>query len=284
MSYRYGGKARPGSQVQRWLNNAEVVNPWPKPVNVASAVTVTADVSTHTKGAWTEVIASSSGPADLVYLYVINAQSATATEGLLDVGVGSAGSEVVVVSNAVGGSTSITSPTVGVTPGVNPLQIFPVNIPAGSRVAVRIQNVVSSRTANVSVSLLYSGQPAPSTLDTIGATTATSRGTNLPTSNTYVQLVASTSQTYRGVVMVCCAAGSAQNSESSVYTLAVGGSGSEVELGTATFASNASEFSGCQQNQPPFIYYGYIPAGSRLAVKQSVGRTYRDVILYGIPF
>lgn len=284
MSYRYGGKARPGSQVQRWLNNAEVVNPWPKPVDISSAVTVTADVSIHTKGAWTEVIASSSGVADLVYLYVSNSSAAVATQGLLDVGVGAAGSEVVVISNAVGGSINLVNAVVGVTPGVNPAQIFPVNIPAGSRVAVRIQNVVSSRTAGVSVSLLYSGQPVPSTLDTIGDNTATSRGTNLPTNDTYVELVASTSKTYRGIVMVCCTAGTVIAGESSIYALAVGGSGSEVVLGTATMASSVSEFSGYQQNQPPFIYYGYIPAGSRLAVKQSVGRAYRDVILYGIPF
>lgn len=284
MGATYEERSRVSRQVQRWLNNVETVLPFPKNVDVASAVTVTADATAHTKGAWTEVIASSSADADLVYLYVINSQSATATEGLLDVGIGGAGSEVVVVANAVGGSIAGLAPSVGVVPGINPLQIYPVKIAAGSRVAVRIQNVIGGRTANVSVSLLSSGKSIPSSLETIGASTATSRGTNLPTSNTYVELTASTSQPFQGIVMVPCSAGATIVGEGSIYTLGIGLSGSETTLGTCYVASAATEFCGYQQNQQPFIYYGYIPQGSRLAVKQSVGKAYRDVILYGIPF
>jgi hypothetical protein len=36
--------------------------------------------------------------------------------------------------------------------------------------------------------------------------------------------------------------------------------------------------------QLPFVYYGNVPAGTRLAVKQSVASSDRDVILYGVPY
>jgi hypothetical protein len=270
--------------VSQWLNPTNFINSWPDRVESTLPKLVTADVSTHTKGAWVEMIASTSAEANIILLSIINFTSNIGTQSLADIGVGPAGSEVVVVANANAGQLGLSAGTTAGAAGYRPDQLFPVNIPAGSRVAVRIQSAVTSRTADVSICLLDVQPKNPSSLVTIGADTSLSRGTNLPTNDTYVELVASTTQTFRGVVMVPLSAGTGVAGERSIYTLGIGASGSEVELGTMEVASNAAEITALFWAQMPFVYYGNIPTGSRLAVKQSVGRNYRDVILYGIPF
>lgn len=252
---------------------------WPERVDSVRNISVTSSATAHTKGAWTELIASTVAAGDMILVYIVNNTAGTATEGLLDIGIGASGAETVIVANAVGGQLAAS----GTQPTFRNDQIFPVAIPAGSRVAARLQNVASARTAVVGLAVLSTGYNSPTALDTIGATTATSRGTNLPTSNTYVQLTASTSQAYRAIVMVPLGATSNTAAATSVYTLAKGAAGSEVALGTLTVATNASEFTTIVGDEVPFVLWESIPAGTRLAVKQSVGAVTRDVILYGVP-
>lgn len=78
-------------------------------------------------------------------------------------------------------------------------------------------------------------------------------------------------------------ASSTMAGENSTYTLGIGAAGSEQTLMTRLCGSNSSEIVGHLTSQSLPLFWGDIPAGSRLAVKQSVGRTYRDVILYGVP-
>jgi hypothetical protein len=258
-----------------WVD-AVGIPPWPVNVDATPAnVIVTADASVHTKGAWTQLIASTAAAADLLFIYCINSTTNVATEGLLDIGIGAAGAETVMVANAIGGQLS------------NALrndQIFPVSIPAGSRVAARLQNVIGSRSANMRIGLLSSGVKAPAALDTIGADTAASRGTNMPSANTYVELTASTSQAYRAIVMAPIGATNVGQNHTSTFTLAKGASGSEVELGRAVVRHLVQEICCYDVQQVPFVYYGNVPAGTRLAVKQSVASSVRDVILYGVPY
>jgi hypothetical protein len=97
---------------------------------------VDAGSTANTKSAWTEIVASTTAPIKLLYL-LYGPESSTAHGGggestsLVDIGVGAAASEVVVLANL---AVSRQRPYV---PHV--LGPIPVDIPAGSRIAVRAQ-------------------------------------------------------------------------------------------------------------------------------------------------
>jgi hypothetical protein len=264
--------------VSQWLNFQPTVFGFPGVVQRSATVTVTADVTTHTKGAWTELIASTTDDSDFLMLFVVNSQSGAATQGLIDIGVGSAGNETVIVANAVGGQINNQAAIQKVD------QYFSVFIPKGSRVSARVQNVVSSRTASVNITLGFNGASVASYLDTYGADTSTSVGVTLTNSNTYYEVTSSTSAPYKGIVMV--PQGSSANTPAAtlVYTLGVGVSGSEIDLRSLTSQVSSAEFQSLNWTEQPFIYWGFFPAGSRLAVKSSLGAISRHVILFGIPF
>lgn len=106
-------------------------------VSASSAgTTLTAPGGTNAKGAWLELEASTS--VDLQALVVMpgfaNGTSLATANFLLDVGVGAAASEVVVVNNVSG--QSLNSELAG--RNANEC-LFPVAIPAGSRIAARYQ-------------------------------------------------------------------------------------------------------------------------------------------------
>jgi hypothetical protein len=252
---------------------------WPTVVGSAQNISVTASATPHTKGAWTELFASTPADCDLVMVWIINSSSGTATESLMDFGTGAAGAETVRIADMVAGELAAS----GTAPGFKPDQVYPISVTAGTRIAARLQSVASSRTAQVWMTLMSTGNSSPASLDTIGANTATSRGTNLPTSNTYVQLTASTSQAYKAIVMIPMAATNNTAAASSTYTLGYGAAGAEVTIGTLKVATNQTEFTGIVGDELAFVRYLNIPAGTRLAVKQSVGAAVRDVILYGVP-
>lgn len=270
MGIRYGDRSRVSTDTRQWGRTPQI------PIvslSESTSVTVQADASANTKGAWVEAIASTANATNLLTIYAATSASGTDTGCLLDVAIGPSGSEQIIVNNVA----------IGFSPGTN--WSFPMSIPPGTRIALRLQHVTGSTNVAVRTTLTLLGDGTTKAVDTYGATTATSRGTNLPTSNTYVQLTASTTQPYRAVVMVATGGGlAAFANENSTYTLGIGGAGSEVDLFSATVVSNSSEFVTYVAGLSVPIYLGYIPDGSRLAVKQSVGRTYRDVILYGIPF
>lgn len=273
---RFGERTRTSSLVSTWGNNSGGGMQWPTTVDRAAAITVTASSTTHTKGAWTELIASTSAACDLVMIYILNNSSGVATESLMDIGLGAAGSETSVVDNIAAGEITAAA-------GYRNDVVLPLSIGAGVRVAARLQSVASSRAAIVYVAFLSTGFTSPTSLDTIGAITATSRGTNLPTSNTYVELTASTSRAYKAIVMVPTAATNSTSSSISIYTLGYGVAGSETTIGTLSVITNAAEYTGVASQDIPFVRYINIPAGTRLAVKQSNGAAFRDVILYGVP-
>jgi hypothetical protein len=252
---------------------------WPTVVGSAQAKSVTSSSSTNTKGAWTELIASTPADCDLVMIWINNFTSGAASQSLLDFGTGSAGAESVKIADVVAGEIVAS----GTAPGFKPDQVYPIAVSAGTRIAARLQSVVSSKTALVWVTLMSTGNSSPSSLDTIGANTAQSRGTNLPTNNVYVELTASTARAYKAIVMVPMSAGNTITAASSTYTLAYGASGSEIEIGTLKVESNAAEYTAIAADEIAFVRYVSIQSGTRLAVKQSVGSSTRDVILYGVP-
>lgn len=239
---------------------------WAKPVITWSTpVTVTADSSAHTKGAWVEVIASTPQAVDRldVSVYGIGVSSVD-TSTLLDIGVGAASSEVAKVSNiAVGGASQSFANDDGVAFSV------PLYVPSGSRIAVRIQSLVTGgKTCSVKMALGAGSNPAATsaTATTIGTSTSTSRGVQTSGSTgTYVEVIASTAAAYQAIVVVPSVSSTAATANQRRLNVAVGAAGSEDVLGTVGYYTTAAELVWSLAAIANLIPVA-VPAGSRLSV------------------
>lgn len=240
----------------------------PNFIDSSSAVTLTADTAAHTKGSWSEVIASTS--ADVSFLWVrvsLVSAASTNTATLIDIGTGASGSEVACASNiAVGGASAVNAATLqAVIFGI------PVKIASGTRIAARIQSVVTGgKTGRVEIIAMDTGDYAttPTTVDVIGTDTTTSEGTSFSgASGTWVEGIASTSQAYRAIGVVLSTHDTIiSNINNLQFDVGVGASGSEVAFGSLRYNFNADERLGITAPFT-FLFGRNIPAGSRLAVK-----------------
>lgn len=160
--------------------------------------TVTADSTAHTKGAYVELIASTSTDAQGIILNLTNAQTAN-TPYMFDIALGAAASEVVLISN------------ISVIPDVDKDTVctvfLPCAIPAGSRISARSQSGTSSAVIDCSLQLLE-GSTATSVTDTLNANETTSTAdfqfSNLGSSHNkgpYKEIISSTLETYTSVVI-----------------------------------------------------------------------------------
>jgi hypothetical protein len=245
-------------------------------------VTVTANTSAHTKGAWSEIIASTTSNASLMTIVVgAISQSAVDTATLLDIAVGASGSETPVVENiAVGGASSAGGIRVNIP--------IPLKISSGTRLSARIQSLVTGgKTASVEIFLFDSGDfaTAPTTVDAIGTNTATSEGTVLSgASGTWVEATSSTARAYRAITLVPSIIGNVQGGLEVRFNIGVGAAGSEQAFGSASARYGTAET--CQTGSASFALAGRnIPAGSRLAVQHDVGAVPQryGFCLIGIP-
>lgn len=258
---------------------------WPNVVDsnlLGTSVTVTspAALNTMTGAVWVEVIASTSGHVDWVAIWLSNtAVSAANTSSLVDIGIGAAASETVIVSGLPAGYHS-NKTTAYPVPGCC---MIPVTIPKGTRIAVRMQSAVTLKTAIVHMETYFQGLRCGSVVDTIGADTASSRGTNMPTTNVYAELIAATAQPYQALVMVAPFSTAATTAATVTYTLGAGAAAAETALLTAAVTTNNGEEGKIDLRQG-VIYSGHVPAGTRIAGKQSTGHASRDMIVLGVRY
>lgn len=255
-------------------------------VDVSAATTITAHVTAHTKGAWTELIASTSDHTDWLGIG-ISAQmvlGATDTRGLLDIAIGASTAEVAII-------TEIPVGFVG-----NGMQIMlPIHIPKGSRVSARLQALISADTVGIVVSTFSTGMPkrSPSKLVTLNADTAASTSTTMmTTSNTWTEVTAATTQPFQGLVAVMCGGASSAWAQDNTEVLSVGAgaSGAEV-LGARSAAvswTNSESITTVGSNAwPPetfAISSDPVATGSRVVVKITTGGTYKGAIVFGVPY
>ena len=145
-----------------------------------AGVTLTGDGTTaHTKGAWAQIIASSSFDAYgiTIMLGTSNVAASTNRRRMADIGIGGSGSEIVLAPNLIFGNTG----NWAIVNGGLAIYSFPVFIPAGTRIAGRVQcEATTNNTANVLV-YLHSTPIGPggwtgSRITAYGADTATSSG------------------------------------------------------------------------------------------------------------
>lgn len=222
--------------------------------------------STFTKGAWAQLIASTTTDINWV---VVSGESIT-TGGsafAVDIGVGGAGSEIVVVSNL-----NYTFPG-------GAAFSFPLSIPAGTRIAARF----ASNNGNDTFRLLmlgfqdtYQSAGGGSAVDTLGFNSslnigsAVDPGGSANTKGAYSALAASTSADYAGFFITTDTQNT--NGASTVVVqwlidIAVGPGGSEViilpNLLQAGFAGTLTTI-----YLPSQFYFPIaIPAGSRIAAR-----------------
>lgn len=253
--------------------------------STALTVTATASATPHTKGTWTEAIASTSADVYGLELNLDNTfVSATDTASLLDVGVGASGSETVVVPNVQTGFANRAAAT----------WTFPIFIRAGSRIAIRSQSVVASKTTTVYIrGLADRGLASPASYTySYGADTATSHGTTLTDSGAqsvkgpWSELAAATDERLAAILISHGNGGdlSLQGTYTAV-DVAIGAAGSESVVATNLYVSGQTN-----ESFYPIAYRNVavdIPAGVRLAVRyanNSGASSGVDVIVHGIPW
>ncbi|MDO8706432.1 MAG: hypothetical protein Q7J84_15945 [Sulfuricaulis sp.] len=188
---------------------------------------VISNATANTKGSWTQLIASTAFDAQ-GFILQLNSETSTGNKAfLIDIGIGAAASEQVILANFHEWQYSAFGEHVS-------LQAYvPLAIPAGSRIAVRQQDSSGSSARNISVQLLAGRLQNYGRAYTYGATTASSNGTAVDpgaTANTdgaWAQMTASCDE-LRGF-FICFGVGVSTTKADSRYlvNVGVGGAGSE---------------------------------------------------------
>lgn len=230
----------------------------------SSALTnVTASGTVNTKGSWVQLVASTAFHSTAVGLQFKT--PGTASNQLLDIGVGAASSETVLIPDVL----------VGMPANVGYWLWFPVGIPAGTRVAARVQSSTASMVTTVGFQAMASGFVPSSPLGgctTYGAATADSGGTSVDpggTANTkgsWTQLAASTTGVTRAVVLALGnQANTTRTAADQLFDLGVGAAASEQVVVADVYSrqNTAGNFF------PPMAgpFFVDVPEGSRLSVR-----------------
>jgi hypothetical protein len=228
--------------------------------------TLTADTTAHTKGSWTEVVASTSANTSLLVINLAAiATGNTNTATLVEIGTGAAGSETVLIPDlAIGGAHTLG----GITAAI------PIKIPSGTRIAARIQSVVTGgKTAVISLFLVGDADyaTAPISVDTIGIDAANSKGLSMSgSSGTWVEAIASTTQAYRAIALLPSAHATGLQNITFQFDVGVGSAGNEIAFGSVRTLYGAVVT--VNTRAPNSSLFGRnIPAGSRLAVRHDIG-------------
>lgn len=244
--------------------------------------TITAGDPAHTKGAWTELMTVDRDTHGLYVRADTNAASTADTAMLLDIGVGSAGSEQVVLANYLWGYNAL----------ANPKDFdLPLFFPAGSRIAARTQAATALRVSTVFGATAYGsdtfdGQPrCYSHVDTYGSDTATSSGIYIltgPTLLTWTNWIEVSASWLRDTELIMVSAQGADNTMSSasfIIQVGVGAAGSEIPLGAHSWyfdSSTAEQITHRMQtilSPVPQI----IRAGQRVCVRAQANTGSRDI-------
>jgi hypothetical protein len=265
------------------LEDAPVVTPDPwytdlKSISTSSGSAVaTADTAAHTKGAWTEIIASNAADTSALLVYPqYTGVNGNNTATLLDVGTGAAGAETVVAGDIAIGGLSGTYLAFG--------YLVPIKITNSTRIAARIQSIVTGgKTATVDLRTFAMGNvtTVPTSVDVLGTSTATSAGTNVGFAS-YTEVVASTAQEYGAIIAVpsYSSAGGSTNVSPSLF-VATGSAGNETDIAQVLYRESTAEAVYHGGPNSSWVTAANIPAGTRLSAKTSTSDVW--VTLIGVP-
>jgi hypothetical protein len=247
-------------------------------------VDTNASATPHADGAWTQLYSTISEDIGLLWIgvgQIAVGQSGVDSATAISIGVGAAGSETSVVTNiACGGMND----TFGIP--------IPIRIPSGSRISYRVRSAVASKFTRIYGPAVYAVPNVfqmPTSVDVLGVTGSTSKGTALSgASGTWTTVAASTSQDYQGFVLVPSINSNDILSIAPRFTLGVGAAGEEVEIGANEIGYANTE----AVSTRPFAYNfpvfgnGRVAAGSRIAVKHTIAANpdRYAVCVIGIPY
>jgi hypothetical protein len=249
-------------------------------------ITVTAHASANTKGSWIELIASTAF-AGCVNV-IVHTYDGTACDYLIDIGIGDAGSEITLMNNILFSASN--------TPWAYSYPVFPVNIPAGTRVSARVQCDAGGKYIYASGMLIANGGfTFPGNLsvsDTYGATVADSGGISVDpggsanTKGAWSEITSGISRSAKGIML-----GVGDNSDPvrAGYPwwnidVGIGAAGSEQVI-VSDFMINAHSTQGCFRPKcSPFLPI-MLPAGTRIAVRGQTNVTVEadrifDAVIY----
>lgn len=254
----------------------------------STGVVVASSASINTKGTWVELTAATARHGIGILVNLRRGHTAVA-DFLVDIGIGAAAAEIVIVPNlkADSGTNTLTRSA--------PLWI-PIGIPAGTRISARCQSTISAAASRVQVTVVYGSMltaPPLTRVTDYGTNTADSGavsvdpGGSINTKGSWTQITASTTSPMRNLIV---GIGNVANSTRTAYDwlldIGIGGSGSEIViLGDQHLEAHTSD----DLMGPTFIgpIPCSIPAGTRLAARSQCSgadATDRlcDVTIYGI--
>ena len=243
-----------------------------------AGTTVTASVTPNTKGSWITLVAST--PFDSHWFQPVNVGStnvsSTDTGQLMDIGIGSAGNEKILIPNIPTGFAA--------TRRAGP--VFPVLIPSGSRISARLQAVIASDVCDPKV-LLYGKLPwqgeSFQKVDEFGAVTSSaSAGTDL-SGGGIVELVASTVEDYKAFgYCFDLGVGALSGGGTRIVEIFVGVGAAEKSL-IKDINVETGGGENLEKVDPSIGFYPMtvdVPAGTRIAA-QAVGTKDIGIVVYG---
>jgi hypothetical protein len=189
---------------------------WGKTTGISRPVLVAESGSANTKGAWTELIASTGFDAEAIAVRIEGPNSAKTIA--VDIGIGVTDSEVVLIPDIISSA--------GLSAGSaqnGPFCVFPLSIKAGTRISVRSQSSTTpSNDLRCAVYLIGQGFNRSSGLalvDTYGVTTTSATngtvydpGGTADTKGGWTQIVASTTRDISALMII------ATNNENAAMT------------------------------------------------------------------
>ncbi len=254
-------------------------------------VTLTADSTAHTKGAWVQLLPATTFDAFLVtVLLAANAAASSDTSALADIGIDAAGGTAytVLIPNILCGHSGIISA------GAGRRSIFEAYIPAGSTVAARFQSTVTSDVVSANITLhggVDSRDPFPprGLVVDYGTATASSSGTTpanalADAEGAWIEMTSATTRPHQGLTVAVQGSDAAAGNVAFLIDVGIGATSSEVALiehVVAVTRTNETIYLGTAHP----MFHRPVPEGSRLAVRAQAdtnnNQANLDVAVYG---
>lgn len=239
----------------------------------SNGTVLTAHATPGTDGAWTQLIAATVNEYETLNIFIGDGGVVSGLQ-LIDIGIGGAGSEVVIVPDLI----AIVRGTAGRCPYIS--LTLPINVAKGSRIAARIHRGSTASTTNRIALYGQSGTsrgiPSFRRATSYGVVLASAAGTTVDpgaTANTQganTQIVASTTNPIKAFYILATRNQSTAGtvSPTTLMEFFIGAGGSEVTLipEFSVWASNATtDISSGEYSYGPFFVN--LPAGSRISAK-----------------
>lgn len=231
---------------------------------------ITAAGSSNTVGSYVEMISAANNTrpsSGIIVNFGWKGSTSSFCDILLNVAIGGAGSEEVIIPNLM------MRPNQSTTAANYYQYYFPIDIPAGVRISINCQASVASRVTGANIILISSaiGQDNSfSFVDDIGSNTGSSTGTTVARSTadtfgSWVQISSSTTNNVKGFIVAAARTGISWSTQDITYQVGIGSSGNEeIIFEGQHIRVNFSE--GGIGHVTPFIPVE-IPAGSRVAIR-----------------